>query len=116
MTQRKILVVEDESALAMTYVRVFEKRQAIVLVASDTDTAAGLFLANQDITDVILDGEVPGSMTTTELAAEFRKASNCRLVAAVGSLEKSCELVRLCDASCEKPFDAATLCGLLGLS
>ncbi|MHB8830588.1 MAG: response regulator [Patescibacteria group bacterium] len=116
MALRKILVVEDDPAILPIYVRILGKRQVIVLVASDTDTAAGLFLANQDITDVILDGEVPGSMTTTELAAEFRKSSNCRLVAVVGNLEKSSDLVKVCDGSCQKPFEAAKVCELLGLS
>ncbi len=116
MAQIKILVVEDEPALAMSYARIFEKRQAVVLTASDTDTAMALFRGNPDITAVVLDGEVPGSMSTAELAAEFRKSSKCRLVAIVGSLDRSHELVKLCDASCQKPFYAADICKLLGLS
>ena len=116
MAQRKILVVEDEPALAMSYARIFEKRQAVVLTASDTDTAMSLFRENPDITAVVLDGEVPGSMSTAELAVEFRKLSKCRLVAVVGDLVKSHSLVKLCDASCQKPFYAVDVCKLLGLS
>lgn len=116
MAQKKILIVEDDPAIQRMYKRILSKKRVIILAATDTDTAKALFLANPDITDVILDGEVPGSMTTAQLAAEFRKSSNCRLVAIVGSLGISSELVKLCDAALEKPTETSEFLEALGLS
>ncbi|MDD2786280.1 MAG: response regulator [Patescibacteria group bacterium] len=113
----KVLIVEDNSSVSRAYVRWLQKKGAIVLQAENVDEALSLILVHSDIDAVVLDGEVPGSQTTTKLAATMRRNfPSCRLVAAVGDLEKHPELVRLCDAAFEKPnFDRQQFFTALGL-
>ncbi|MFA6503947.1 MAG: response regulator [Patescibacteria group bacterium] len=114
---RKVLIVEDNPAVARAYARWLQKNDVEVLQAESVDAALDWILAHPDIYAAVLDGEAPGSWTTTEFAGTMKHDfPACRLVAAVGDLNKHPKLVGLCDAALEKPnFDKQQFFLALGL-
>lgn len=114
----KILIVEDEPATRRMYVRILSKLPVIIIEADNTDVARSLFLANPEINIVILDGIVPGSISTGQLAQEIRQQGKMRyrLVAIVGNLEKCPDLVAVCNVALEKPIEKLVFLAALGLS
>lgn len=114
----KILIVEDNPAVRQVYVRILSKLPVIVLQADNVDVARSLFLANPEINVVVLDGDVPGSISTGQLAQDIRQQGRMRyrLVAIVGNLEKCPDLVAVCNVALQKPIEKPEFLAALGLS
>ncbi|MDD5438111.1 MAG: hypothetical protein PHC70_03120 [Patescibacteria group bacterium] len=120
----KILIVEDDAQMAMTFERAIEGFarskgiSATVLKADNTDDAYELFVENPDFDAVLLDGSPTGHgfSDTYKLALAIRLRSNkCRLVATSGSPADCMDLWDFCDKREAKPFNGEALLRKLGL-
>ncbi|MEK7574787.1 MAG: response regulator [Patescibacteria group bacterium] len=103
MNKKKVLIVEDDRVVQSGYCRALDDRVAL-LHAFSIEQARIMFHANSGLALIVMDGFMPGDVSTIPLVHEFRAAGfTGPMLASSTSAEISLKLVEAgCSYKCPK--------------
>jgi CheY-like chemotaxis protein len=110
LSSKTVLIVEDEALLRLELAYGLRKLGMVVLEAQDADEAIALLDSHNEITIMVTDVKMPGSMDGIRLAHHVRdRWPPVKIIVASGRLETELSELPTDSVFVAKPFEPETL-------